>query len=123
MIGVRRPSRVVRRDIMRGLLVVAAVAAIGVGHRGHWLQGAAGSKSDAKFVDPFLAEDVDAPSDDEIPGIPDLELPPDPKARPAAKDRVEVELTPDLELPPILDDPSDPPIEIDWAKKPDASQK
>ena len=75
MIGVRLPSRVVRPDNLRGLLVVAAVLAAGVGHHGHGLQGAADSKSDSKFVDPFLAADVDAPSADEIPRIPDLELP------------------------------------------------
>jgi len=86
MIGVRRPSRVVRSDQLRGLLVVAAFVAVGMGYHGHdGLQGAGKSTTDPKFVDPFLAEDVAAPGDDEIPGIPDVELPRTPRKSNARK--------------------------------------
>lgn len=111
MIGVRLPSRVVRTDIMRGLLIVAAVVAAGVGYRGHGLQGAAKSKSDPKFVDPFLEEDVTAPGDDEIPRIPDLEIPPD-RERPSDR---ELSSDPEFSL--------DPPIEIEPQSKSTAGPK
>ena len=106
MIGVRLPSRGVHADIMRGLLFVTAVMAVGVGYRGHGLQGAAKSKSDLKFVDPFLAEDVAAPGDDEIPRIPEADSPPEPK-----KKRSDPEIS------------SDPPLEMDLEIEPDASPK
>jgi hypothetical protein len=102
MTGVRLPSRVVRTDFLRGLLFVAAVMAVGVGYRGHGLHGAANSKKDSKFVDPFLAEDVAAPGDDEIPQIPEIEPAPDRKR---------------------ISDPefsTDPPLEMELESEPEA---
>jgi outer membrane protein insertion porin family len=103
MIGVRLPSRIVLKDILRGLLFVAAVMAVGVGYRGHGLQGAAKSRSDSKFVDPFLDEDVAAPGDDEIPripeatSIPEADSPAEPKKRRSAS---EISSDPPLNMDP-----------------------
>ncbi|MBI3862903.1 MAG: BamA/TamA family outer membrane protein [Planctomycetia bacterium] len=81
MTGVRLPSRVVRRDIMRCLIVAIAAAMAATAGWGHFgILGAAKSKSPPKTEDPFLAEDTEAPAADEIPAIPDLE----PAGRPAA---------------------------------------
>ncbi|HEY2253074.1 MAG TPA: POTRA domain-containing protein, partial [Planctomycetaceae bacterium] len=107
---------------MRGLLVVAAFLAVGVGYRGHdGLQGAGKSKTDDKFVDPFLAEDVAAPGDDEIPGIPDQELAPAPKKPSASRKTAKPEKAPaepSKSLEP--EDSSDPPLIMDLDDKPAA---
>lgn len=77
MIGVRLPSRVVRKDIMRCLLVVAAAAVAATAGWGHFgIQGAARTKTPQKTEDPFLADDVEPPAADEIPAIPEVETPP-----------------------------------------------
>src|SRR5436190_1635563 len=114
MTGVRLPSRLVRTDNLRGLFFVAALLAVGVGYRGHGLQGAAKSKSDSKFVDPFLEEDIAAPGDDEIPRIPDQELPRKPKSTSGAKKPSRNEKTSDPE------DSSEPPLTIGLDSGPEA---
>lgn len=115
MIGVRRPSRVVRSDLMRGLLVVAAFVAVGMGYHGHdGLKGAGNSKTDTKFVDPFLADDVAAPGDDEIPGIPDLELPPERKKSSNSRKAVEpTKSAAALRKTFDLQDPSEPSLDLE----------
>src|SRR5437899_188227 len=120
MTGVRLPSRVVRMDSLRGVLVVAALLAVGVGYRGHGLQGAAKSKSESKFVDPFLEEDIAAPGDDEIPRIPDQELPRKPKPTSGPKKTSEPIKTSDIEKPLDPEDSSDPPLTIDLDSEPEA---
>jgi outer membrane protein insertion porin family len=79
----RRGSRVVRQDIARCLLVVAALLAAGDAGWQPSILGAA--KTDAKTVDPFLAEDIEAPADGEIPAIPDAEAPAESESKPPAK--------------------------------------
>src|SRR5579863_8301283 len=75
MIGVRLPSRVVRMDIMRCLIVIAAAAVAATAGWGHFgIQGAAKSKSPQKTEDPFLADDTEPPAD-EIPAIPEIDSP------------------------------------------------
>jgi outer membrane protein insertion porin family len=108
MIGVRLPSGVVRTDIMRCLVVVAAAivaATVGWGHIG--IQGAAKSKSAKQTTDPFLDDDTGPPAADEIPAIPELESPA-PKQPPkiAPPPRATTEAPPEestFELPPDLD--------------------
>jgi outer membrane protein insertion porin family len=129
MNGVRLPSRVVRTDTMRCLIVVAAAvlaATAGWGHFG--IEGAAKSKSSQKQVDPFLADDIDPAAADEIPAIPDAEsqAPKEPPrksrksgAAPGSKpEESSFELPPDIDLKlpdePIADDTSKPdPVAVD----------
>src|SRR5262249_52975468 len=86
MTGVRlsgRGSRVVRQDIARCLLVVAALLAAGDAGWQPAILGAA--KQDTKTVDHFLAEDIEAPAEGEIPAIPDAEPPARPESKPLTK--------------------------------------
>jgi len=81
MIGVRLPSRgshFVRTDMVRRLSVALALIAACAGFdRPLALEAGAAPTT----VDPFLAEDTDAPADDEIPPLPQVE----PETKPDAK--------------------------------------
>lgn len=83
MIGVRlscRGSHVVRTDHVRCFLVVAALVTAGAGLLESEVHGA-DVKAGSKVVDPFLAEDTEAPDADDIPPIPELEQKPKPKLK------------------------------------------
>lgn len=90
MIGVRpssRGSRAAQTGRVCCLLVVVALLATGPRFDRTMLQGA-DARPGPKSVDPFLAEDTEAPAADEIPAIPDGEPPavkPQVEAKPNAK--------------------------------------
>src|SRR5262249_14531015 len=81
MIGVRlfsRGSGAFRTDIARCLIVFAALCAQDVTPVGESF-ALAGTKADAEAVDPFLEEDTQPPSGDEIPPVPEQESKPKPE--------------------------------------------
>src|SRR5690242_3684119 len=118
MIGVRLPSRVVRTDIARCLIVASALAAAATAGWGHFgIQGAAKSKSAKPTEDPFLTDDTEPPAADEIPAIPEVEssVPKQPPKKPT-RSRGTTESPPaakSIELPPDIDLtlPDEPSIE------------
>src|SRR5262245_36087012 len=94
----RRGNRVVRQDIARCLLVVAVLLAAGDAGWQSSILGAA--KQDAKSVDPFLAEDIEAPAEGEIPAIPDAEAPAEPESKPPAKPATKPDVKPEAKSHP-----------------------
>ena len=100
MIGVRLPSRCVRRDILRCLLVVAMMFAAGVESDQLIVLGA-DKKNAATVVDPFLEDETEPPARDESPALPARET----KSRTDAKSR-----------PPQVAVPARAPMKISAAR-------